>query len=809
MFFNNLKISFRHLVKDAGFSLINIFGLTLGFLCFMLIALYLHDELNFDRMHPDADRIYRVIQEEQLEGGESRRVASVAARIGPESARQFPGITAVCRIAGFGRLTIGNDPETRGYEQLVIADANFFQFFNFPLLQGDPATCLTAPNGIVISKKLAIRYFGTPDALNKTVWIDGDDMYVTGVMDDFPSNSHLSIDLMWSQATVDRYWPEYRQFETSDWSRNSFATYIKTDPLLADNLAVNITNLVGQNYPVDKAFKSRFYLQPMKDIHLYSTGIQDYQVNLSGFNPFYIYLFSAVAFLILLIAALNYMNLSTAAAFQRTREIGTRKTLGAGKGLLIVQFLGESLLLALASILLATAILQVLLPMVNQFTNKNLQLYALPSGWILMMAIALVGSALLAALYPAFVIAGVAPVQAIKKEIRFASKSIPIRKILVVAQFVISIIMISSTLIIYRQLNFIREKELGFEADNLVTIDINSGALRRQFESVKTELSKIPHVQSVTVSSRVPGEWKIFPIASVSSGEQDLKQNMIFVGIDQGFLETYKIKLLEGRNFSTSPSDSTKVMLTQLAVSRLGLENPIGQVITIPQAAFGGRIETLQEPFRAEIIGIVEDFHFESIRKEMMPTVFAYHNNPIHSIDYYTIKVETRYWNETLTEIRKVNASFDPVNPVEYNFLDSKIDEFYKNDDKRGQIFLAFSLVIVMIACMGLFALVSFAVENRKKEIGIRKVLGASVESIVSLLSKEFLVLVVIAFIIATPLVVVLMNNWLSEFAYHVDFGVGTFIVSGVISIIIAMTTISVKSISAAVGNPVDSLRSE
>lgn len=809
MFFNNLKTAYRHLLKNITFSFINILGLTLGFLCFMLIALYLHDELNFDRMHLDADRVHRVIQEEQLESGDSRKVATVAARIGPESAKQFPGISSACRIAGLGRLTMGNDPGTRGYEQLVIADANFFQFFNFPLLQGDPNTCLTEPNGIVISKKLAIRYFGTVDALNKSVWIDGDDMYVTGVMDDFPSNSHLSFDLMWSQATVDRYLPDFRRFETSDWSRNSFATYIKIDPRQADDMAVNITNLVGQNYPVDKVFKSKFYLQPLKDIHLYSDGIQDYQVNINGFNPFYVYMFSSIAFLILLIAALNYMNLSTAAAFKRTKEIGTRKTLGAGKGLLIGQFLGEALLLALASILLAIAIVQILLPLVNQFTNKNLQLFALPGSWMFMMAVTLLGSALMAALYPAFVIAGVAPGQAIKKEIQFANKSIPIRKGLVVAQFVISIIMISSTLIIYRQLNFIREKELGFEVDNLVTIDINSGALRRQFESVKIELSKIPHVQGVTVSSRVPGEWKTFPIASVSSEEQDVKQNMIFVGIDQDFLNTYRIALLEGRNFSSSPADSTKVILTQLAVEKLGLENPIGQVVTIPQAAFGGRINQLQEPFRAEVIGIAENFHFESFRKEMMPMVFAYHNNPIHNIDYYTIKVETRYWNETLPEIRKVNASFDPVNPVEYNFLDSKIDEFYKNDDKRGQIFLTLSLVIVAIACMGLFALVSFSVENRKKEIGVRKVLGASVESIVSLLSKEFIILVVIAFVIATPLVVVLMNSWLSEFAYHINFGVGTFILSGVISIIIAMTTISVKSIRAAVGNPVDSLRSE
>lgn len=809
MFFNNLKISFRHLVKDSGLSFINVFGLTLGFLCFILIALYIHDELNFDRMHVDADRIYRVIQDEQTENGASRRVASVAARIGPESAKQLTGIEEVCRIAGFGRLTMGNDSETRGYEQLVIADANFFKFFDYPLLQGDPSTCLTEPNGIVISKKLAIRYFGTADALNKSIWIDGDNMLVTGVMDDFPSNTHLRIDLMWSQATVDQYWPGYRKSEISDWSSNSFATYLKLNHSPIDDLAAKITSLVNKNYPADREFKSKFYLQPLKDIHLHSKGIIDYQVNASGFNVFYLYSFSAVGFLILLIAALNYMNLSTAAAYKRTREIGTRKTMGASKSSLILQFMGEALILSVSSLALATAILQVVLPLVNQFTGKNLQLNTMPAGWLLIMTSILVGGGILAAFYPAFVVAGISPVQAIKKEIRFANKSIPIRKTLVTIQFAISIMMISSTIIIYRQLNFIQEKALGFEPNDLVTIDINSRALRQQFESVKTEMGKIPHIQNVTVSSRVPGEWKTFPLAAVSTQELDVKQDMIFVGIDQAFLDTYKIKLMDGRNFSTSPSDSTKVILTQYAVKKLGLENPIGQTIAISQAAFGGRVVTLPVPFQAEVIGIVEDFHFESIRKEMRPLVFAYYNNPIHNIDYYTIRIETRYWNETLAEIKKVNSQFDSVNPVEYNFLDSKIEEFYKNDAKRGKIFLIFSGVIILIACIGLFALISFSVENRRKEIGVRKVLGATTSHIVLLLSREFLTLVIFAFTIATPLVLVVMRGWLMEFAYHITISATIFAITGTIALFIAFVTISFRSLKAAFANPVDDLRSE
>ncbi len=810
MLLNYLKIAYRHLNKNRAFSLINIFGLTIGFLCFILIALYIHDELNYDRMHRDGADIYRVIQHETMEDGALRKVSTVAGRIGPESVSQLPEVADVVRISVYGRLTMGNDPETRGYEVFTVADSGFFNFFDFKLLKGNPNTALTEPNSIVISQKLANRYFGTGDAVGKMIKLNDNDMNVAGVMQDFPTNSHIQIDLLLSEAAVDQYFPWYRRFESSDWVTNSFATYVKLKPGQDKTSYENkLTQLVKQNYPSDKEFKSTFTLQPLADIHLYSSEIQDYQVNNSGFTPFYIYMFSVVALLILLIAALNYMNLSTAAAYKRTKEIGTRKTLGAGKASLIGQFMGEATMLSLISLVIAVALLQVIMPFVNEFANKRLSLSTLPFNWAAIIALTLIGCGILASLYPAFIVSRVSPVQAIKKEVRFASQSIPVRKVLVVAQFAISIIMISSTLIIYRQLNFMREKALGFDVENLVTVDINSGILRRQFEAVKHEFSQLTEVQKVAVSSRVPGEWKRFPIATVSRQEESIKADMIYVGVDSDFLSTYNIQLQEGRNFGNSPGDSTKVILTRLAVDQLGLKNPIGQVVVIPTVTWGGQIENLEQPFYAEVIGVVDNFYFESFRKKMMPLIFAYHNNPIHSIDYYTLRIKSSNWEKTLSELKRINEQFDPKNPVEYNFLDSKFAEFYQSDTKRGQIFLAFSSIIVLIACLGLFALVSFSIENRKKEIGVRKVLGASTESILNLLSKEFMMLVVIAFVIATPLVILTMRSWLSEFAYHVNFGVGTFALSGIIAILIAFVTISFRSIKAAVANPVDSLRSE
>ncbi|HEY3430614.1 MAG TPA: ABC transporter permease [Cyclobacteriaceae bacterium] len=818
MFFTHLKISFRQLMKNKAFTFINIFGLTLGFLCFILLALYVHDELSFDLFHTDANRMYRVLQHEKQEDGAIRNVAPVAARIGAEMATQFPEVEASCSFTVFGRTTMGNDPLARDYERILVPDRNFLSFFNFPLLEGDPATALNQPDGIVISESFAKKYFGNTSALGKQLWSNMDrndkniEFTVTGIMKDFPQNSHLRFDLLFSEPTFSSTFSDYTEFITTDWESNTYITYVK----LRENANVatvenKLKNLVQANYPKDKEFKSAFSLQPFSEIHLYSQNIQGSEENqtANSMNPFYLYMFGAVGFLLLLIACLNYMNLSTAAAFKRTREIGTRKTLGAQRTQLIAQFVCDSVILSLISLIFALVILQTILPAVNQFTQKELALTSMPIEWMIAILGIILAAGVASALYPAFVTARVSPAEALKKEIKIANSSLPVRKVLVVAQFTISIIMIASTLIIYQQLQFMRDKDLGIETENLLVIDINSGNLRRNFENVKAEFAKPAEVLSISTSTRVPGEWKSFPIATVKpSGEPNGKE-MIYVGIDNDFLSTYNIQLKEGRNFTAGPADSTKVILTELAVQQLGLTNPIGQIIEIPTVRFGGSIENMEKILRAEVVGVVENFHFESLRTDMMPVIFAAPNTAIQRIDYYTLKIKTSDWSGVIEKLKGINAKIDADNPLEYTFLNNRFEEFYQADAQRGQIFLTFSMIVVFIACMGLFALVSYSVESRTKEIGIRKVLGASVQSIVGMVSKEFLVLILIACALAIPVAYFFTQKWLQDFAYRIDIGAGIFIIASLITLLIASVTISLRSIRAATVNPVKSLRSE
>jgi putative ABC transport system permease protein len=821
MYKSYFKISLRHLIKNKTFTFINLFGLTLGFLSFMLLGLYIQDELSFDLFHKDTANMYRVLQHEKQEDGTVRHAAEIAGLIGKESSSAFPEIQAYCRITAFGRVTLGNDPANRNYHRVMTADVNFFSFFDFPLVEGAKERVLRNPDEIVLNETLAKRYFGTESPIGKRIWSsmtresDGSlvEFTVVGVMKDFPKNSHLQLEALFSDASWPGIFDEgYNEFVTTDWTSNEYVTYVKLKPTVdVGSLSTKVNALVKSHYPVDTPFRSEFSFQLYNKIHLYSENILGNGItnNDSGIKPYYLYMFGVVGFLLVLIACLNYMNLATAAAFKRTREIGMRKSLGAPRGQLLAQFVIDSFLIASLSFSLSIGLLNLLFPSFRAFTQKELLFESLPLAWYSMIAGAVTLTAILSAIYPAMISLKTSTVSALKGEINVANQRFNFRKLMLAAQFTISIGMITSTLIIYNQLKFMREKDLGMDVESLLVIDINSGNLRRNFETVKAEFAKPAEVMNIATSTRVPGEWKSFPIATVNAEGDSRKNEMIYVGIDNDFLQTYNIQLTEGRNFNPGVSDSLKVILTESGAKQLGLTNPIGQIIEIPKYRMDANVEQLERILRVEIIGVANDFHFESLKKNLMPVIFAAPNTAIQRIDYYTLKIKTTNWDETVTKLKEINQKIDPNNPLEYTFLDNRFKEFYQADAKRGQVFLTFSIIIVLITCMGLFALVSYSVESRTKEIGVRKVLGASVNSIVGLVSKEFLVLVLAAGAIGLPVSWYLMNSWLQEFAYHIPLGVEIFVLAILISLLIAFATIAIRAINAAQANPVKSLRSE
>jgi len=806
---NYIKIAFRYLIKNKTFSVVNILGLALGFTCFIVLSLFVIDELNFDSFHEDAERIYRVVQTITEQDGSIRKVAGVAPLIGTEAEKQFPEVQDQTQLIRIGRLTVGNEPTNRDYEHIWIADENFFDFFSFNLIYGDPENALREPNNLVITESVANKYFGRTDVLGERLFTNVYEGTVSGVMEDFPDNSHINMNIIHTESTWEREIDTWNDFVSSNWTSNQFITYLKMQPGAdMSGFEDKLTSLISSNYGDDITYSSSFSLQPLEDIHLYSQDIEG-GVNANQGNPLYVYMFSIIAFLILIIACFNYMNLSTAAASRRVREVGMRKTLGAEKPQLIMQFVGEALIISGIAFIISMALIDLLLPFIDGLTGKSL---SLPFGNLNVLA-GLTGVAVAAgvisSVYPAFFLSKLNPADALKKEIKIGGKNFSLRKTLVVVQFAVSIIMISATIIIYQQLNFLQEKDLGVEVDNLLVMDINSGELRNQYESIKQEFEKLSQVQHVTVSSRVPGEWKEFPVAEVEDVESESQARMIFVGADEDFLDTYNVRLIQGRNLRNDLADSASVLITESGVRELGLTNPVGKTVDITGTVWAGDFDEQDRPFTPRIVGIVEDFHFQSLREQRKPVMLASYRNPIHNIDYYTLKIRTDNWQDTIAELQEINNLFDPENPMEYTFLDSRFDEFYQADQTRGQLLLLFSGVIIFIACMGLFALASFAIENRIKEIGVRKVLGATIADIAWMLTSQFAMLVGIGFLISVPITYWVIQSWLQEFAYRISIPWWAFIVAGTVALIIAIGTISWQTIRAALMNPVKTLRSE
>lgn len=823
MFKNYFKTAFRTLIKNKLYTTLNIAGLTFGLSCFLLIGLYLFDELTFDQQHHNADRIYRVVEHKNVKG-ESTTVAGAGYMLAAESKEKIPGVENTTRIQRLGRANIINPENPTNFFQETVtgADEDLLTIFDFPLIAGDKRTALKQPNSILITQDLAIKLFNKPDVLGKTLQFSFMDapLKITGVLKNHPRNSSLDFSSVLSEATF-RVDSGYRNMLAADWLSNNFSVYALLKPNAnPQSVEDKMSKLVHDNFTVPVGTSFSFSLQPLKDIHLNSENIVDGARNsnvdaIAQGSTLYIKIFSFVAFFILLIAGINYMNLTTARASSRLKEIGVRKTIGALQNNLLKQFLFESLLVTFISFLLSLLVVNTILPAFNNFTNKQLSLGFSTDYRIWLYAI---GFAILAGLlsgsYPALMLSRFKPVLLLKGLKLQNKNDLSLRKGLVVFQFTISIIMIVATIVLFMQVKYLNTTDLGFNKNLLVVIDVNTRKARSNFEAVKTEMSKIPSVQNVSVTSRVPGEWKTISTVKIkSSGNADDPKVSYLIGTDKDFLKTYQIKLLNGRNFD-SPADSSNIILNETAAKMLGITAPAGQVVEIPQMSYNGdgnfgSVNDDNTPFKPGVIGIVKDFHFQTLRDKIEPLVLAYNNNPVQVIDYYTAKIDAANIQGTLQKLKNVMVKNDKDDPFEYHFLNDQLALFYIEDERRQTILIWAALATIFIACLGLFGLATYSAEQRIKEIGVRKVLGATVFNLTSLLSKDFLKLVLIANGIAFPIAWWAVSKWLQEYAYHINVEWWVFAAAGLSACLIALITISYQAIKAAIANPVKSLRTE
>ncbi|MBD2701182.1 ABC transporter permease [Spirosoma sp. BT702] len=818
---NYLKISLRTLSRNKLYTALNVAGLTFGISCFLLIGLYLFDELTFDQQHRNASRMYRVIEHKNVKG-EGTTVAAGSYKLAEESKKNIAEVEKTARIRRTGRANLINPENPVNFQETVtIADENLLQLFDFPLLEGDKNTALKEPNSIILNEDLAMRLFDKTQVMGKTLKFGFMDspLKVTGILKNHPRNSSFDFNSVISDASFYNA-DYYKQTMASDWSSSSFSVFVLLKPNTnSESVSAKMTNLILANYKPEIGTSLSYSLQPLKDIHLRSEGILDGARNsnveaIPQGNLLYINIFSFIALFVLCIAGINYMNLSTARASNRLKEIGVRKSIGAERSNLVKQFLFEALLVTSFSFALSLLVVNVLLPSFNQFTNKQLSLGFGTNYRIWGMAIAataIIG--LLSGSYPAFLLSGFKPVLLLKGLKIKHSGSLSLRKGLVVFQFTLSTVLIVGTIVLFQQVRFMNTTNLGFNKDLMVVIDVNTRAARDRFETIKTEMEKIPSVKNVSATSRVPGEWKTIRMVKINpQGHTDNTNVSYLFGADKDFTKTYDVKLLKGRNFA-NPADSSTVLLNETAAKLLNINEPSDQPVEIPLVSErGGGFEPVNKdntPFKARVIGIVKDFHFQSLHDRIEPLILAHINNPIHHIDYYTARIDANNIPETLEKLKTVMVNADQDDPFEYHFLDQQLARFYLEDARRQTLLIWVALATIFIACLGLFGLATYSAEQRIKEIGVRKVLGASVVNLATLLSKDFLKLVLIANGIAFPIAWWATDNWLQEYAYHIEIKWWMFAVAGVLAITIALLTVSYQALKAASMNPLKSLQTE
>jgi len=797
MFKNYFKIAFRNLKRNKIYSFINIAGLALGLACAMLIILYVKDEVSFDRFNKNVDNIYRVASKATHMGAEMQ-IGVTGYLQGPRFTQNVPGIQSFVRING-GSEDIKTGTEIHSQELLYV-DSTFFSVFSFPLLGGNPKTCLTQPRSIVLSAKEAKKQFGTPDAVGKTLMVKEDSTFVpynvTAVAKNCPQNSSIQFDVLM---------PLKESKEDALNNDNWFNFFLNTFVVLNPKANLQTVDKQIQSFYVRDAketFKKMqsqygdigtmgtYFLQPFVDMHT-STQLPTGNGLTNASNPMYSYILSGIALFILLIACINFINLTVARSLKRAKEIGIRKVVGGTRKQLIMQFLGESFVLCLIAFIMALVLVQLVLPVFNNLSNKSLSLSylfdaKLIAGYIILFAV----TTLLAGFYPALVLSGYNPVQTLYNRFSLSGKNY-LQKSLVVLQFTLSSFLIIATLIIYYQFNYLTTEKLGYDDSNLVIV--NKDNLKRdQAKLFRNELMKDPDI--VGVAAKNSGFWST---AAKVNGDSTLQ--FAYEIVDESFLPLLKISIVEGRNFSADyPSDSSNsILVNESFVKKAGWKNPIGQTVDF--------LYNNNEKYT--VIGVVKDYHYQSLYEKTGPQLFTM--KPANDYGTAYIKIKLGSASKSLKYIQSTFKKLFPLSPYSYTFKNDENIKNYEAEAKWKQIMLFSAILTIFISCIGLFGLSVLSAEKRTKEIGIRKVLGASVRSVVASLSADFLKLVLIAMIIAIPLAWVAASKWLEKYPYRIQISWWIFASGGLLVIIIALITVSFQAIKAAVANPVKSLRSE
>jgi len=803
---NLIRYSLRSFKRQRSYIIINILGLSIGIACSLLIAIYVVNEANYDRFNIKKDRIYRLVLNGKMSGQEFIG-AYTCAPIGPTMLREFPEVEDYLRMTGRGPTVVEYEDQTFADDHVIEADSTFFNFFTISLLKGDPRNVLNAPRRAVLSESTAKRIFGNEDPIDKAIKIGNDTAryIISGIMADVPENSHFEASILTSFMTNPRS-------QNPIWLSNSFSTYLLLKPnsdyktvdekipaMLEKYVGPEVQRLMGISIEefMAQGNKYSFFLQNLKDIHLDPSIQQEFK---DASDPKYLVIFGSISILIILIAAINFMNLATAQATKRAKEVGIKKLGGSTRGMLITQFLGESFILALISLMLAIILIWITLPYFNNLLGTHLELnllgkwYTIPA---LLLFTLLVG--FLSGSYPALFLSSFNPVEVLKGSVKGAMQNGRLRRVLVVFQFTVSILLITGTLVMYRQIFFMLNKDVGFNKEQLLVIN-RAQALEKRVDAFKEAVKGIPGVVNIASSTAVPGRNNNLNGYGIE-GRKDESFLIQSSWVDYDYIDTYGMTLTAGRSFDKSyPTDSLACIINESTAKNFGITDLASTRFMQPQES--GNFRYLQ------VIGIVKNFNFQSLRNPIQPYIFCFKGKD-DFWGYITVKLRPQNYQQTISEIEKQWKEFTSNDPMQYYFVDEDFEEMYKQEKQNAQLAVIFSILAIFIAALGLFGLTSFTVEQRTKEIGVRKAMGSSVSGIYLVVSREVFILVAISALIAWPLIYFIISKWLENFYFRINPGVFSFLTGLVIAIAIATLTISYRILKAARVNPAQSLKYE